>query len=269
MLNRYFILVFLCIAPLCMASQLESYLPKINIVHEKSGVEGVDCIYVINLQNRLKKWQKVQSLFQIYGLKPNRVNAVNGWKMDETELKQIVGRYNLWMNPGQIGCFLSHLSVWKDAIERQFDCVWVCEDDIQMDRNPKEISELVDSLTKIDPNWDVLYTDLDTKYPEREKKNPIEDALNWRPPKINRDRVNDKLCKTGFRWGMYSMLISKKGLKKIYQNMMSVPICAPVDLEIHLIPYIQQYSVIKSVVSVDMSGGISDTSSNPKKKKKY
>src|SRR5438309_6475026 len=69
------------------------------------------------------------------------------------------------MERGTIGIVLSHLSVLQDAYNSGYETVWVMEDDIEVVRNPRLISGLIEQLDmKIGKgNWDILFTDQDTR----------------------------------------------------------------------------------------------------------
>lgn len=259
------------------ANNRESYLKDIPIAKRASGIDKIDCIYVINMKERKEKWQRTQKRLLEYGAFPNRVDAIDGWKLKVGDYKKLKGGYSRWMTRGKVGCFLSHLSVYRDAIRRNLKVIWVCEDDIQCDQDPRLLTSMIDKITKIDPDWDVLYTDRETKsihggllVPQLysiDKHNPY---IPKRDPRryLLREHVSEDFCKSGFRWGMYSMIISQKGLKKLYPLMLKMPIWGPIDEVIHFLPNIREYSCYEPIVSVDLSDLQSDTHYNPKSNRK-
>lgn len=48
------------------------------------------------------------------------------------------------------GCSFSHLWVWKDALEKGYDKIIVLEDDIELIKSEKEISEILEKLKSVD-----------------------------------------------------------------------------------------------------------------------
>ena len=241
---------------------------EVELEHLNSGLKGIDCIYVINLKKRPEKWEASLTHLNQFGLTPNRVDAVDGWKIPESQLQRLIGPYNEWMNPGKVGCFLSHLSVLKDAINRDFEMIWVMEDDIEVVKHPKEMIRLIAQLNKIDPLWDILYTDLDTRCPDGNDFRPTLREIDWRNPyvRLNRKRnhfprsqVSKEIQKAGFRWGMYSMIVSKRGVQKIYNELIRRPLWTPYDHIVHYVRGIREYSSIQRVVTVKADQSISDT----------
>ena len=244
-------------------------LAKIRLKHSSSGLDKIDCIYVINLKKRAKKWKETDSQLKKYGLTANRVNAIDGWKLRSRQLLCLIGFYNHQMLPGKVGCYLSHLSCLKDALERKFNLVWIMEDDIDIVKDPQHMTQLIKQLDELDPSWDVLYSDLDTRHINgkdrrpstvrtHEFKNPYI-KLNSKRNHFRRMTMNNKLRKTGFRWGMYSYIISTRGAQKIYDKLSEVPIWTPIDHMIHYVPDIREYSSIQRVVTVRNDRLISDT----------
>ena len=62
--------------------------------------------------------------------------------------------YGIPLNPGQIGCALSHIKIWEEAYEKGYDYILILEDDAIIPDNFKEkINPILKSLPK---NWDYL-----------------------------------------------------------------------------------------------------------------
>ena len=67
------------------------------------------------------------------------------------------------MKLGTIGIILSHLSVLQDALKSNYETIWVMEDDIEVIKDPHLLSTLIEELDELVPNWDILFTDQETK----------------------------------------------------------------------------------------------------------
>ena len=252
---------------LLFAGKSEFYL-NIPNPPEHSGLKGIDCLYVINLARRSQKWALTKFRLEEWGLHPHRVEAVDGWAISDAKKKELTGDFAPKMNGGKLGCFLSHLSIYRDAMKRNFHAIWVFEDDILVCCNPHQISRVIEELSILDPDWDVLYTDFDTRNKAGDPLTPQKRHLDLRNPYIklkpaesyfSRRRITEELSTTGFRWGMYSMVISKKGVQKLVRTFDALPLWAPIDHLIHYIPDIYEYSLVRPVVTVDRKSTISDT----------
>ena len=102
---------------------------------------GLDLpIVVINLPHRADRWQALSSRMAAVGLdKLIRAPAVDGRKLPASEISALLGvpasnieaapRSHLTLTPPAVGCFLSHLAIWRWAIETDVPRVLVFEDD--------------------------------------------------------------------------------------------------------------------------------------------
>lgn len=221
-------------------SPLQDYLVDIELTEPQSGIELVDCIYVINLDERINRWNCLKNSWGKNGLSLNRVNAVNGWKLGEKVIEGITSPARK-MKGGAVGCFLSHISVLKNAYENGFNIIWILEDDAEITDDPQKIAYLLENLHEIDPEWDILYTDVNNLG----LTNGIEVFLPIQPKNL----LNEHLMRARNRYGSHSILISKNGVEKLLKYFVSNLLMAPIDIEIHWIPDIRKYSVRENIVS--------------------
>src|SRR5262249_43726678 len=158
-----------------------------------------------------------------YSINPTRVSAINGWELSLATKGELFGPYPIKLRGGEIGCLLSHLSVIKDAACRKFSLIWICEDDIDIKENPFILQDLVSSLSSYDPEWDLFFTDSNTKNNYGDEV--ISFDLCVRPDQPHypidyyrtRSSVTEDIERIGQRFGLYSVLISSNGLKKIIE----------------------------------------------------
>jgi hypothetical protein len=232
------------------------YLKPVEISEFESGLNLVDCIYVINLDKRPEKWKRVKKSFDKRHLKVNRVSGIDGKLIPPSVLEELAGSYPNRLYPGEIGCLLAHVSVIKDAYERGFQIVWIAEDDMFFLDNVKLIPYLLTKLSRIDPDWDIFYTDIDSRSLDGGHNPSL--GSDFRPDRVYEDRkhyhertfVDYDIMKLGQRYGLYSTFMSRKGLKKVFDYFTHVYVWSPVDIEMHYIPGIRAYSVTQDIVTV-------------------
>jgi glycosyl transferase family 25 len=134
----------------------------------------------INLEHRKDRLEHVTKQFEKLGIKGERFNAIK-------------------TTSGAIGCTMSHIKCLELAIERNYDYVLICEDDITF----LDINIFTDSITKLyndkEINWDVL----------------LISGNNAPPYEKTRDycvRISNCRCGTGY-------IVKNHYLKKLVQNM--------------------------------------------------
>lgn len=161
------------------------------------------------------------------------------------------------MAPGAVGCALSHLSILQDALDSGYRTIWVMEDDIEIIQNPHLLSQLIEELdaTLGVNGWDILFTDPDSK-------NSIGDyvpcsSYAWRPnySPFNTQRfaerrdMGEPFRQIGSRYGSYSMILRRSGIKKILNFFKCYQIFLPYDMEYTQPENIRLFSVKQDIVS--------------------
>jgi GR25 family glycosyltransferase involved in LPS biosynthesis len=195
------------------------------------------------------------------------------------EIMSVPGRnyFTHNMSLGAIGCALSHLSVLQDAFDSKYKTIWVMEDDIDVRQDPHLISEYIERLDSLvgEDGWDMLFTDEDTisnetgdhvicaSYAPRPNFSP-EDPERF----AQRIKVTDYFRKIGARYGMYSIIIRRSGIKKILRFIKQYDMFLPIDMEFYLPSDIRIYTVLKDIVSTKRNAP-SDNSKPGFLKKEY
>ncbi len=288
----------LCIVALCISSTLgagiEKYFKKIKHKTDMHKMDGIDFIYMINLDERPEKFAICKQQLDRYEIYPYRFSAVNGWKLPFNCFRHLGVKYSpemaslctgLWgttydfndgklhdelialpgrcyfcrgMGCSHIGIVLSHLSCLQDAYDSGYKTIWVMEDDINVIRNPHLVSEAIEKLDKLvgQDGWDILFTDQDTK--DRNGTHVICLSYARRPnftpehPErfAERQIINPEFRKIGARYGAYSMIIRRSGIKKLLNFFKNYKIFLPYDMDYFLPNNLHIFTVVDDIVSV-------------------
>lgn len=160
------------------------------------------------------------------------------------------------MSRGAIGIGLSHLSILKDAYDSGYETIWVMEDDIEVIRDPHLLSDLIKKMDDLvgKNNWDFLFTDFDTKNKAGNYVPCLGAALRPDFAPINPDKfiervdISPEFRKVGARYGAYSMIVRRSGMKKML-DLLENGIFLPYDMEYTLPDNIHMYTVREDIVS--------------------
>ncbi len=221
-------------------------------------------------------WELSLETINELGIKYNKSMRNNLWGtcylLDEKgephhEIMHVEGRnyFSHCLARGPIGITLSHLSILYDAYTSGYKRIWVMEDDIDVIQNPHLISTLIEKLDALvgKNGWDFLFTDKDTKNDNGHYVpcNAAAARPDFTPIKgerfRHREQVNPDFIKVGARYGGYSMIIQRCGMKKILDFYAERNIFLPYDMEYILPDDIKLYTVTKDIVSTK-PGSISD-----------
>jgi GR25 family glycosyltransferase involved in LPS biosynthesis len=172
---------------------------------------------------------------------------------------RVVGRnyFCHCMSRGAIGICLSHLSVLKDAYDSGYETIWVMEDDIEVIQDPNLISDLTEQLDRKvgKKGWDLLFTDQDTK--DQQGNYVPCGAYAWRPNHVpnnprrltQKKKISPLFRKIGSRYGSYSYIIRRSGIKKILDFITTYQIFLPYDMDFIFPDDIKIFTVLDDVVS--------------------
>ncbi|HSX11022.1 MAG TPA: glycosyltransferase family 25 protein [Chlamydiales bacterium] len=292
--------LFTFFASSCLFGDLEDHFKQ---VPDKSGdhsMQNIDFIYMINLDQRPEKFKASLDQLAPFHIHPCRFPAVNGWEMsleaiqdvgvcfsEEMEGGFMATRYPLeaggkerheiieqlgqtyfvhCLPRGAIGCSLSHLSILQDALDSGYETIWIMEDDIEVRRDPRVLSELVEKLDGIvgREGWDVLFTDRDFKTAQGHYA-PAYGAAK-RPDYAFFQYANDYSMKVDIgpdfrrianRYGTTSMIVRQSGMKKLLQFFKAHHIYLPYDMDLIYARGIRLFTVSDDVVG-NLSHALSD-----------
>lgn len=278
-------------------ADVEDHLKFVANKSTMHSMRNIDFIYLINLDQRTEKLQLTLDQLKPYGINPFRFSAVNGWELsldviNDVGLKfspemeggfmatsyHLNGNYEqsheIIQNYGQtyfchctargtIGCTLSHLSVLQDAYDSEYQTIWVIEDDIEVKKDPRILSDLIDRLDALvgKENWDILFTDRDIKGGNGNEV--VASSAAKRPDYVSRNdfslkqKISEEFRIIGARYGSHSMIIRRSGIKKILQFLKAHQLFLPYDMEYTLPQGIKLFTVLEDVVS-NFSKAISD-----------
>lgn len=293
-----FLILFSLLMLPCHSSSIEKHFRRAENKSGFHGMENIDFIYMINLDQRPEKYERTMNALKPYGIFPYRFSAVNGWNLSFEAIDELgvmvepgmshgpicsvfrhvngeeiasfeimsepgVAYYCHSMSRGAIGCILSHLSVLQDAYDSGYQTIWVMEDDVNISSDPHEISTLIQTLDSLAPGWDVLFTDPESKNSDgnqvycggiRPRPNFAYQSLDYYRQRFY---VNGDILKLGLRFGSYSMIIRRSGIKKLLDYFKTYKVFFPYDMEYFFPPDIKLYACTRDIVTT-IAGGISD-----------
>lgn len=128
---------------------------------------GVDEIYMINLERRPDRKQKMDHSFDLLGIEYEWVKAVDGRTFGDSHLADNgITMLPSFSEPyhgrpltyGEIGCFMSHYNIWRDVIEKKHESIIVFEDDIRFEPYFREkVQQLRAEVEKLSLDWDLIF----------------------------------------------------------------------------------------------------------------
>uniref|UniRef100_A0A673CCP4 Procollagen galactosyltransferase 2-like n=1 Tax=Sphaeramia orbicularis TaxID=375764 RepID=A0A673CCP4_9TELE len=128
---------------------------------------GFDEIFLINLKRRLDRRTRMLKSMASLGLYATLIDAVDGKALNTSQLQALgIEMMPGYKDPysgrvltrGEIGCFLSHHSIWTQVIERGLQKVLLLEDDVRFEpRFKRRLQAIMSDVDKAQLDWDLIY----------------------------------------------------------------------------------------------------------------
>jgi glycosyl transferase family 25 len=183
--------------------------------------------YIINLEKDKTKYDLCLKRLQKINLNlPERFDAIYVKDEYDDYIKSITypsvqytikyGRnaHNNIGSKGAIGCYLSHIALWKKLLESDQEMFLIFEDDVDINNNIDNLmvktNDYINTINKKD--WDVIFLGYS-----------LISLLNNDIP----EDINDKYKITNIIYGLHAYIINKKGARKLLEK--ALPIVDQLD----------------------------------------
>ncbi|WP_419952739.1 glycosyltransferase family 25 protein [Methylobacterium sp.] len=182
-------------------------------------------IYLINLDRDINRLERARERFASFDLSFERVSGVDGSKVDALTrfFSQIPSRS---LSDGELGCALSHISVWQKIASGDVDNALVLEDDAAPIRAfPLRFAEL-----DIPEDYDLCYANnrmiykKSTFYKDTQKTVPVIQAML----EFNKDSKVQAA-------GLDGYFLSRKGARRLLDIIRQDRIIAPIDGQVMVV----------------------------------
>lgn len=115
-------------------------------------------IFLINLERSPKRLDQMDKRLKSLSLNYHLVKAIDGKSLTKPEISNwtswktrfLLGRV---LRPGEIGCYLSHLGVYKNMLNQDYKAAMVLEDDVEI---KDELPMFCSCLELLPNDWDIV-----------------------------------------------------------------------------------------------------------------
>jgi GR25 family glycosyltransferase involved in LPS biosynthesis len=196
------------------------YVHRGRFVIHSPFAEGIDDAYVINLDRRKDRMEKLYKNNPSLELRLERISAVEGKKIQLTpQIARLFRPHDFMWKKAIMGCALSHLSLWWRLANEKPDInsYLILEDDAKL--SPEWEEKWKKAASHVPENYDIIY--LGGILP------PNRDAFEH-----HKERVNDYFSRVALNqifgqreptryihWCAYAYVLSKQGAQKVLKLM--------------------------------------------------
>ena len=178
-----------------------------------STIRGIDRTFVVNLDSRPDRWDSLMKAEPVLEPMVTRISAVHGKTLQLT--RNIYQRYK--NNPFQwkkaiIGCYMSHIKIWKQIVEEPGDYFLILEDDVRFTHD--WMSQWNRAATCIPADAELLYWG-GVLPPNKMGLITVLEPVNDWWASIRPNTLCNKTPLPIFHFCTYSYVITKAGAKKL------------------------------------------------------
>lgn len=259
-------------------SPIRYFLSPIKEVYSYSGIEGIDRIFLINLKKQGKKRIHCEQIADKYNFFMNRFEAFEGAKIPLSIQRLLTEPKCKPLTSGMYGLFLSFLSIIHHAHHKNYERIWILEDDFEVLSDPRDLIPILNKLDRIDPSWDIFFTDLGKKWPlgshgvshdnrhiprymhnQAMSLRNCDDWLKDLEIYSSSYQVDQEIFRQYLRFGNHSLILSRGGIERIYKFYNHHLLADVTDNDLYFIPNIKIYRPNRDIVSVSIEWMESDT----------
>ena len=127
--------------------------------------EDVIKTFLINLDKDSDRLNAADAQLKRLGIAYERVSAINGRELNPRQLSKYVSRlrtlmtHGMMWSPGQIGCTLSHLFLYRRMIEENINVAMIIEDDVKFSVDFPKAMRRVNEFVDVSRRQVILFSD--------------------------------------------------------------------------------------------------------------
>ena len=192
------------------------------------------------MKYRSDKKKRMEDELKKHNLDGNFIEAIVGYDIDIDKMadnKLIDNKLERPLRRGEIGCYLSHIKVWKEFLKSNDKYALILEDDAVFIDNFKD--KLKKLLKEINFPFDMIYLNDNCEH-------------HFGDDCLHGIKKTENIFKPGtVGYGLYGYLLSREGAKKLIE--IALPIEIPIDdktLQMHKDGSLDAYKLIDPYIFV-------------------
>lgn len=205
------------------------YVPRLPAVKDNLGL---DAVFMIGLVRRPERRNRMISCLDELDFNYTLFDAVDGRQLNQTYLdglgiKYLPGWKDPWgerpMTFGEVGCFLSHYTIWQKVVREGLDQILILEDDVDFEPYFRySLEKVLEEAQEFAPNWDLIYVG--------------RKALHWKDEQLVSGA--SRLVWPRYSYWTLGYLLSQRGARKLldarpFEKMLPVDEYLPIMFDVH------------------------------------
>ena len=192
------------------------YCHRGNFIPHKQFSQGIDDCYIINLNRRMDRMDRLYSTTPDLRERATRFSAIEGKNLTLTPaLARLFRPHDFMWKKAIMGCALSHLSLWWKLTHDHMDIntFLILEDDVKLKDNWE--SRWIAAQPHLPEDWDIIYLG-GILPPNRAGFEQCKERVNEHFSRVGENGFfGQKPPNRYFHWCAYAYVLSRKGANKV------------------------------------------------------
>jgi GR25 family glycosyltransferase involved in LPS biosynthesis len=195
------------------------YVHRGGFIIHKPVLEGIDDVWVINLDRRQDRIEKFMKTNESIADRVLRLPAFDGKTLPLTpKLARLFAPHDFNWKKSVMGCALSHLAMWMKLVTDKPDIksYLICEDDAVLDPKWKETWSAMMKEKALPEDWDVVY--LGGVLPPNRKafEDIAVEKVNSYVGRVKENTIfGQQVANRYFHFCAYAYVLSRRGAQKV------------------------------------------------------
>lgn len=203
-------------------------------------------IYVVNLRRDHEKKAHMDRVAQSLGAKFEFIDAVYGKDLSQSQVDEVydsslsrsaMGRE---LSLGELGCALSHLSIYQRMVNEGIETALILEDDVDVS---SDLNQVLNAVRNFPEDWEVMLLG----YYSETATERVSMANFWGKSAITPSHRAVRLVEVAF--GTHGYMINLRGAKKLVNTL--AKIVKPIDHYTGSGCYINMYALAPRVITLN------------------
>ena len=194
------------------------YCHRGNFKTHSQFTDGIDDCYIINLDRRGDRMDRLYTTTPALKDRANRFSAIEGKKLELTpSLARLFRPHDFLWKKAIMGCALSHLSLWWKLVNdhKDIESYLILEDDVKL--KPEWEARWLQAKPHLPEDWDIIYLG-GILPPNRAGFETVKERVNDHFSRVGMNGFfGQKPPNRYFHWCAYAYVLSRRGAQKVLE----------------------------------------------------
>lgn len=203
-------------------------------------------IFIVNLQHDDEKKSHMEKIANSLDLKFEFITAIYGNDLTQLQVDEVYDEdlsqkvFGRGLSRGELGCALSHLSIYQKMVDEKIETALILEDDVDISI---DIHDILKSTGQFPENWELILCG----YYSETATQKVSMSSFWGKSDVTSSHQSVRLVELAY--GTHGYIINLRGAKKLLQTLKTI--IRPIDHYTGSELYLNMYALFPRIISLN------------------